>query len=90
MKAKSSAGKMLSRCCNDIGAPNELHMDNAPEMIGDDTQFREVCRTQRIRTTTIELKSPWQNKYENLIGIISKKAVNRRMRRYASKCVWDF
>ena len=58
MKAKSSAGEMLSRCCNDIGVPNELHMNNAPEMIGDDTQFREVCRTQRIRTTTIEPKSP--------------------------------
>ena len=90
MSSKAGAGDMLQRNCNDVGVPNELHMDNAPEMIRENTAFQEVCRNQKIKTTTIEPKSPWQNKCENIIGVIGKKATTRRARRKAPKCVWDY
>ena len=92
MKSKSGAGDMLQRCCcNDVGIPNELHMDNVPEMVGNNTTFQEVCRTQKIKISTIEPTSPWQNKCENVIGVIGMKAVTRRIRRKAApKCVWDY
>lgn len=41
-RSKSGAGDMLQRCCHDVGVPNELHMDNAPEMVGENTTFRDV------------------------------------------------
>ena len=34
MKSKSEAGEKLQVFCKDVGIPNELHMDNAPEMTG--------------------------------------------------------
>ena len=32
----------------------------------------------------------WQNRCENIIGVISKKLKARRARRMIPKCVWDY
>ena len=90
MKSKSMAGLQLQRNCRDVGVPNELHCDNAPEMVGHETEFQSICRHNRIKTSTTEPHSPWQNRCENIIGVITKKAKGRRVRRRVPSALWDF
>jgi len=89
MKSKSEAGQQLINLIQQVGVPNELHRDEAPEM-GGSSEFNKVCREYRIRSTFIETHSPWQNKCENMIGVLRKKVRARRARRRIPKCVWDF
>jgi len=37
-----------------------------------------------------EAHSPWQNKCENVIGVLNKKVKATRARRGIPKCVWDY
>ena len=90
MKSKAEAGEKLHVFCKDVGIPNELHMDNAPEMIGPNSLFQKVCKEKMINCSTIEPHSPWQNKCENIIGVIKTKAKGRRIRRRIPKQLWDF
>jgi hypothetical protein len=90
MRSKSEAGTALQKFCRDIGVPNMLHMDNAPEMTGINTEFQAICKQYRIKTSTTEPHSPWQNKCENIIGVIKKRAKGRKIRKQIPKCVWDF
>ena len=54
------------------------------------SQFNKICQEHRIKSTFTEPHSPWQNKCENTIGVLSKKLKARRARRRIPKCVWDF
>ena len=90
VRSKAEAGDALQQICEDVGVPNKLHMDNAPEMVGKDSKFMEIVRLQKIQTSSIESKSPWQNKCETIIGVIGKKAKNRRIRRRVPKPYWDY
>ena len=85
MKTKSEAVEKLQVFCKDIGIPNELRMDNAPEMTGPNSLFQNVCKVKIIHCSTIEPHSPWQNKCENIIGVIKTKAKGRRIRRRVPK-----
>ena len=44
MKSKAEAGDKLQVFCKDVGIPNELHMDNAPEMTGPSMVFEKVWK----------------------------------------------
>jgi len=61
MKSKSEAGNQLLDLIQQVGVPNELHRDGAPEM-GGDTKFNRICREYKIRSTFTEPYSPWQNR----------------------------
>jgi len=89
MKGKSEAGQQLISLIQQVGVPNEVHRGGAPEM-GGSSEFNKVCREYRIRSTFTEPHSPWQNKCENTIGLLSKKVRARRARRRIPKCVCDF
>ena len=89
MKSKSEAGNQLLNLIQQVGVPNELHRDEAPEM-GEDSKFNRICREYKIRSTFTEPYPPWQNKCENMIGFLSRKVKARRARRRIPKCVWDF
>jgi len=89
MRSKAEAGIQLFNLIQQVGIPNEMHRNGAPEMSGD-SYFNMVCREYRIRSTFTEPHSPWQNKCENTIGVLSKKVKARRARRRIPKCVWDF
>lgn len=90
MKTKSDAGESLQELCSQVGVPRVLHRDNAPEMSGEDTSFMHTCRSNKIISTFTEPHSPWQNKCENIIGVIMKKAKARRVRRRIPNQVWDY
>jgi len=89
MKGKSEVGAQLIKFIQQVGIPNEMHRDGAPEMKGS-SQFMKICQEYRIRSTFTEPNSPWQNRCENTIGVLSKKVKARRARRRIPKCVWDF
>jgi len=89
MRSKSETGTQLLNLIKQVGIPNEMHRDGAPEMSGN-SYFNKLCREHRIRSTFTEPHSPWQNKCENTIGVLSKKVKARRARRRIPKCVWDF
>ena len=90
LKSKSDAGTALQDFCSQVGVPQELHRDNAPEMSGNDTEFMKVCRSNKVVSTFTEPHSPWQNKCELMIGVIMKKAKARRVRRRIPNKVWDY
>ena len=90
ISTKEDAGEALQMNCRDVGVPDELHFDNANEMCGHGTKFQLICRENKIKTSTTEPHSPWQNRCENIVGIVGTKAKGRRARRRAPKCVWDF
>ena len=88
MRSKSQAGDKLLSLIQQVGIPNEIHRDGAPEMRGT-SKFNQVCQEYRIKSTYTEPQSPWQNKCENVIGVLSKKLKARRARRIPM-CVWDY
>ena len=89
MKSKAQAGTKLLTFIQQVGVPNEIHRDGAPEMSGN-SKFNQICQEYRIRSTYTEPHSPWQNRCENVIGVLSKKLKARRARRRIPKCVWDY
>jgi len=46
--------------------------DRVPEM-GGNSEFSKICREYRIKSSFTEPYSPWQNRCENMIGVLSKK-----------------
>jgi len=89
MQSKAEAGTQLLNLIQQVGIPNEIHRDGAPEM-GGISKFNKICREYKIRSTFTEPNSPWQNHCENMIGVLPKKIKARRARRRIPKCVWDF
>ena len=89
MKSKFEAGNQLMNLIQQVGTPNELHSDGAPEM-GGNSKFNRICREYKIRSTFTEPHSPWQNRCENMIWVLSRKVKARRARKRIPKCVWDF
>ena len=89
MRGKAEAGTQLLNLIQQVGIPNEIHRDGAPEM-GGNSKFGKICQEYRIKSTFIEPYSPWQNRCENMIGVLSRKVKARRARRRIPKCVWDF
>ena len=90
LKSKGDCGDSLQELCSQVGVPRELHRDNAPEMCGENTDFMKTCRSNKIISSFTEPHSPWQNRCENIIGVIMKKAKARRVRRRIPNKVWDY
>ena len=57
MKGKSEVGAQLIKFIQQVGIPNEMHRDGAPQMKGS-SQFMKICQEYRIRSTFTEPNSP--------------------------------
>ena len=90
MQSKKQAGESLHQFVNDVGIMNELCSDNAPEQTGANSEFVKATRKYRIKTSTIEPHSPWQNKAEGQIRIVKGRALRRAARRRVPKRLWDY
>ena len=64
---KTDVGNSLSVFIQDVGIPQRLHMDNAPEMVGRKTPFFKRARKEGIDLTTIEPERPDENYGESLV-----------------------
>ena len=90
MESKDKAGETLKSIVRDVGIPNTIISDNAPEQTGKNSTFQQTCRKYNIEARSTEPYSPWQNKAEGNIKIVKDKAKRRRIRRQVPKRVWDF
>jgi hypothetical protein len=90
MKSKSQAGEALNKVTLNVGVPNCIISDGAKEETEDNMEFVKALKRCHIDNRTTEPYSPWQNKAENVIGIIKGKAKRRRIRRRVPKRCWDF
>jgi len=89
MQSKAEAGTQLLNLIQQVGIPNEIRRDGAPEM-GGSSKSNKICKEYKIRSTSTDPNSPWQNRRENMIGVLPKKIKARRTRRRIPKCVWYF
>lgn len=66
-KKKQPVGDSLTLLIQDVGVPQKLHTDNAPEMVGCSTPFFRRARKEGIDLTTIEPGRPNENYGEILV-----------------------
>lgn len=66
-KEQQNVGDTLTLLVQEIGVPQSLHVDNAPEMVGRKTPFFRRARREGIDLTTIEPKTPNENYGELLV-----------------------
>jgi len=79
MKTESHSAQVLQDFGRNIGIPRALKSDNAATETG--LEWTNWCRKYRVKTTTTEPHSPWQNKAERGIGDLSRM-VKRNMQEY--------
>ena len=87
---KRVVGDTLSVFIQDVGIPQKLHTDNAPEMVGRKTPFFKHARKEGIDLTSIEPERPDENYGKTLVKMVKigtaqmmiKKKVPLRL------CLW--
>ena len=62
LKSKRDSHTTLLPLLDVAGLPSQIHSDRAPDLIAG--QFSQLLRKYRIRHTTVESNSPWQNRAE--------------------------
>ena len=90
LKSKSLAGTALDTFIQDVGVPNELICDNAPEMIGPNTEFAKHVRFWKIKMSTIEPNTPKQNYMEPVTGSLRKRLLYLYDEKGASPRLWSY
>jgi hypothetical protein len=87
-KSKKDHPEALMSFIHDVGIPQVMVTDGAPELT--DGKTREVCREYRIKQMVTVPYSPWQNLAEASVREL-KKGVRRVMRRTgAPRRVWTY
>lgn len=79
MKTESHCGEALQDFGREIGVPRAIKSDNARSETGYD--WTKWCRTYRVKSSTTEPHSPWQNKSERGIADLSRM-VKRIMKKF--------
>ncbi|MGH3056523.1 MAG: hypothetical protein ACRDL7_16235, partial [Gaiellaceae bacterium] len=88
MRLKSQAYEGLQQLIFDIGIPNHIHTDNAPEEVKGN--WSKECRRFCIKQTATEPYTPWQNRAEREIQE-SKKMHRRLINEYhVPQQLWDY
>jgi len=90
IRSKKFVGITLQQLAEDVGIPNELFMDNAPEMLGFDKEFQKIVRRLRIMCKTIEPHTSRQNKAERMIGELRRRWRDTCRRTNLHKRLWDY
>ena len=90
IQSKSDVRETLDCFVNDVGIPDRIHADNAPEYAGKDSEFAKRCRYYGIFQTFTEPYSPWQNRAEVEIREV-KRGIRRRIRKTgAHPRLWNY
>ena len=89
LKHKKESQETLIPLLTLAGIPSQMHSDRAPELI--QGHFSRLLRKYRIRHTTSEPHSPWQNRAEGGAVKPIKQIGNWLMyRNNAPARTWDF
>ena len=68
IERKSQAGEAYKDFIDDVGVPEYITLNNAPEQVGPQSDFQKYCRRYHTSVHQIEPYSPWQNRAEHEIG----------------------
>ena len=90
MRSKAEAGMTLSRLMEDVGIPNEIVSDGAPEVIGKGTEFGKLSRQFSIKRHQTEPETQRHNRAEDSIRELKRRWKQRVIKRRVPKKVWDF
>ena len=89
LENKKDAHETIIPLLTCAGMPSHIHSDRAPELIGG--QFGSLLRKFRIRHTTSEPHSPWQNRAEGEgVKPIKKLGLWLMQRNGAPTRTWDY
>lgn len=87
---KTMVGDTLTLLVQDVGVPQKLHVDNAPEMVGRGTPFFRRARKEGIDLTSIEPERPDQNYGEILVGRVKLLTAKLMQRKNVPMRLWCY
>ena len=91
MTSKSKAGLTLTKFDDDVGIPDSLLTDKAPEVTGPKTEFMKEVHRLKIRLKRSEVGGSNQNyAAEREIGELKKRLRNRMLKHKVSPRLWDY
>ena len=87
--SKSLSGLTLENLTKNIGIPNTIIYNEAPEQVGPNSDFQKTTRKWNLREHQCEPYSQWKNRDEDSIWELKCIRKRRMIKRRASKRVWD-
>jgi len=90
MVSKSGAGDALQHFVSEVGIPDIIVTDNAPELTGRDSEFQKICRHYKVKTRQTEPYTPRQNQAELAIQEIKKRWRIKMTQHKVPKRLWDY
>jgi hypothetical protein len=91
MTSKSRVGITLTEFSDDVGIPDSLTSDGAPEMVGPKTDFMKEVNRLKVRLKRAEVgRSNQSCAAEREIGELKKRWRNRMARKKVPKRLWDY
>ena len=89
-KGQQNIGDTLTLIVQDVGVPQSIHTDNAPEMVGKSTPFFKRARKEGIDLTTIEPGRPDENYGEVLVRTAKATCAKLMHNRNVPLRLWCF
>ena len=89
--SKGKVAQALTEFADDVGIPDTLLSDGAPEMVGPKTEFMKEVNRLKIRLKRSEVGRSNQNyAAEREIGELKKRWGNRMLKRKVPPRLWDY
>ena len=88
--SKSLAGLTLDNLTKNIGIPDTIIYDGAPDQVGPNSDFHKKMRECKIHGHQCEPYSQWQNRSEDSIWELKRRWKQCMINHRAPKRVWDF
>lgn len=90
MRSKQDAGEAFREFTEDVGAPNEIVVDQAKEQVAPGSLFRKIANWVRSKLLMTEKGSGWQNRAEATIGLLKKRWRQRIVKNNVPTRLWDY
>ena len=91
LRSKANVGMALTEFSDDVGIPDSLLSDGAPEVVGPKTEFMKEVNRLKIRIKRSEVGRSNQNyAAEREIGELKKRWRNRMLKRKVPSRLWDY
>ena len=90
LTSKSLAGLRLENLTKNIGIPNTIIYDAAPEQVSTNSYLQKTMGKCKIRRHQRKSYSQWQNRAEDSIRELKRRWKWRMIKHRPPKGVWDF
>ena len=91
LSSKSKVGQALTEFSDDVGIPDSLMTDGAPEIVGPGTEFMKEANRLKVRMRRSEVGRSNQNHIaEREIGELKKRWRSRMLKKKVPTRLWDY